>query len=85
MDTTTRTWIFAFSVLFLSWVTLFVKNTDLSDKVKSTVYTVCDYSRQVNSGQAEQACGLAQDAGQAKYLCRDRNSSKDNKCWVELK
>lgn len=40
-----------------------------------TVKYICDYSRSVHSGEAEEACGIAQDVNGLDYNCPSFNSS----------
>lgn len=52
-------------------------------RVNDTVKAICDYSRSVISGEAEEACGIAQDRSQTEYICTSVNPTAD--CWVEDK
>jgi hypothetical protein len=45
------------------------------------VKAVCDYTR--TSDDSEQSCVEAMKASGTEYLCRSRNNSVDNFCWVE--
>lgn len=52
---------------------------------KHFVYEVCQASR-TNSKPyhpAEMTCGDLQDFYNVEYVCKERNSSTYNKCWVE--
>jgi hypothetical protein len=49
----------------------------------SVVYEVCQYTRTTNAH--EDACAIAQDVSHTEYLCTQRNTSKTNTCWVEVK
>jgi hypothetical protein len=53
------------------------------DKQLELVYDVCSYSRGVQSGDWEEACGKAQDAARATYRCETHDT--DSHCWVEKK
>ena len=53
-------------------------------RVNYTVKSICDWSRSVQSRDAEKACGIAQDKSQTEYLCPSYNAP-NNKCWIEDK
>lgn len=38
-------------------------------RVLDTVQAVCDYSRGIDSGEAEEACGIALDTSNTDYRC----------------
>lgn len=53
---------------------------------KTLVYAICQESRMtINDGGSEQTCGDVQDRLNIEYLCAERNSLPDNKCWTETK
>lgn len=55
----------------------------IENNAVATVYDICSYSRTVQSGEWEEACGMAQDSSNTEFLC---SSIKDNAhCWVESK
>lgn len=52
-------------------------------RVNKTVKAVCDYSRSIISGEAEEACGIAQDQSNTEYICS--SYAVDAVCWIEDK
>lgn len=52
-------------------------------KLAQEVFNVCDQSRQGINGATEDNCGAIQAATGFEYLCRERNASPANECWVE--
>lgn len=48
-----------------------------------TVYKVCQFTRITEA--SETACSIAQDNANVEYLCKQRNASNFNDCWVEQK
>lgn len=46
-------------------------------RVHRAVYTACEYSRSINSGEAEYICGELQDETNTLFNCAD------GRCWVE--
>ena len=53
-------------------------------RVRAQVFEVCNYTR-VNRDVSEEMCGKIQDATNTEYLCKLRNQSPVNHCWVENK
>lgn len=47
----------------------------------TVVESICGYSRTVQSGEWEDACGVAQDSINAEYIC----DKEVHRCWAELK
>lgn len=61
-----------------------IGKASVTDRTPGTVKAICDYSRTVTSGEAEEACGIAQDINKMEYLCKTKGS-KTIDCWVEQK
>lgn len=55
----------------------------IQDNAHAAVYDVCSYSRTVNSGDWEEACGMAQDSTETEFICESIKSNA--RCWVENK
>ena len=53
------------------------------NRYKPIVQSVCDYSREVNSGKWEEACRNVQEGSNTEYLCK--NYQDGTFCWVEKK
>lgn len=51
-------------------------------RVHSVVKKVCDYSRERTSGEAEEACGIAQDDTLTRYVCPSYKAPT-SQCIVE--
>lgn len=52
------------------------------DPISVQVYEVCNYSRTTDK-IPEEECGRVQDENDRLYLCKERNRSLLNTCWVE--
>jgi hypothetical protein len=48
-----------------------------------TVSEVCDYSRRIDNGPAEEACGIAQDTSKTAFTCDSTAMTAD--CRAEFK
>jgi hypothetical protein len=55
-----------------------------AQRVLKAVKSVCDYSHNIVSKDAENACINVQEATDTEYLCPN-NYSPSNMCWVEDK
>lgn len=55
----------------------------IDTRVLTVVKAICDHSRVIMDGEAENACGIAQDTTNTEYLCRSYSTTVD--CWVEDK
>lgn len=53
-------------------------------RVNETVKAICDWSRDMQSGAAEEACGIAQDKSMTEYMCPSYDAP-NIKCWIEDK
>jgi hypothetical protein len=53
-------------------------------RVRAQVFEVCNISR-TTDGISEEMCGKIQDTTNTEYLCKLRNQSPVNHCWVENK
>lgn len=60
-------------------------NPMLSSTNNDAVLAVCEQSRLVNSGEWEEACGIAQDNTNTEFLCEARDNNPGTRCWVENK
>ena len=68
-------------VLVILVVNLAIK---VGSRERDTVYSMCQESRTTNK-VTEETCGELQTFYEMEYLCKDRNPSTSNKCWVEEK
>ena len=55
----------------------------MENKAQAAVMDICNYSRTVQSGEWEEACGMAQDSSNTEFLCSDTTITAT--CWVEVK
>jgi hypothetical protein len=84
----TRDWVLLGSLYALAFLAGMLLTSNYyqwltSNRLEATVYQVCEYTR--TTAANETACGIAQDAAHAEYLCTAANSSPLNNCWVEVK
>lgn len=53
-------------------------------RVRETVRAVCSYSRDITDGEAEEACGIAQDKSFTRWQCPSAEAAT-NTCTVEAR
>jgi hypothetical protein len=73
-----------YAILAFMGIIILVLGYKVGTREKDVVFQMCQESRATNN-VSEQTCGDLQDFYGMEYLCKDRNSSTSNKCWVEVK